>query len=68
MEYQREGSNIWVVAHMNGPYLVTPNDAPRGKRILFTEIIAVDANGRKYRRPDRYYNGGIWVDVQPPVN
>jgi hypothetical protein len=66
MEYQREGSNIWVVAHMGGPYLVPPSDAAPGKRILFTEIIAVDRNGRKYSRPDQYYNGGIWVDVNSP--
>ena len=68
VEYQREGSNIWVLAHMNGPFLMVPFDARNGKRVLFKDIIAVDANGRKYRRPDQYYSGGVWVDVKPSMN
>jgi len=66
VEYPPKSGNIWVVAHMRGPYLLLPIEAPRGKRVLFKDIIAVDSSGRKYRQPDRYYISGIWVPKDPP--
>jgi len=67
VEYQKPGSNIYVVLHKQGPYLIAPWEATQGgKRVLFTEIIAVDSNGRKYRQPDRYYAAGRWVPVKEP--
>lgn len=65
VEYQKPGTNIYVVLHEKGPHLLAPWEATtNGKRVLFTEIIAVDSNGRKYRQPDRYYAAGIWVPVK----
>lgn len=67
MEYQKPGSNIYVVLHEKGPRLSAPWEVTRaGRRILYTEIIAVDSNGRKYRQPDRYYAAGVWVPVKTP--
>lgn len=66
VEYPPKSGNIWVVAHMRGPYLLVPVEAPRGKRVLFKDIIAVDSTGKKYRQPDRYYISGIWVPKDPP--
>jgi len=66
VEYPPKSGNIWVTAHLQGPYLLVPIEAPRGKRILFTDIIAIDSSGRKYRQPDRYYISGIWVPKDPP--
>lgn len=66
VEYPSKTGNIWVKAHMTGPWLRVPGDRPRGQRVLFTEIIAVDSTGRKYRQPDRYYVSGYWVPVKLP--
>ncbi len=67
VEYQKPNGRIWVVLHQTGPYFNIPPEAvSTHKRILFTEIIAVDSNGRKYRQPDRYYVSGYWVQVKPP--
>lgn len=66
MEYQKPGSNIFVVQHNTGPLRAPWEVARAGRRILFTEIIAVDSNGRKYRQPDRYYVAGVWVPVKEP--
>lgn len=63
-EYRKPGSNIWTVNHMKGPYLEVPDEVfGTGTRVLFTEIIAIDRNGRRYRKPDRYYSGGVYVDA-----
>lgn len=62
VEYQKPGTNIYARIHMQGPYLYVPAEIPgSSQRVLFTEIIAVDRNGRRYRQPDQYYAGGIWV-------
>ncbi len=67
VEYQKPGSNIYVVLHEKGPQLYAPWEAAReGKRVLFTDIIAIDSNGRRYRQPDRYYALGVWVLVKTP--
>lgn len=67
VEYQKPGSNIFVVLHEKGPRLYVPWEASRaGKRILYTAIIAVDSNGRKYRQPDQYYSLGRWFPVKEP--
>lgn len=65
-EYQKPGTNIYARIHMKGPYLTTPPDA-QNQRVIFTEIIAVDKNGRKYRMPDRVYAGGIVVPLKDPA-
>lgn len=65
-EYQKPGTNIYARIHMKGPYLNIPPDA-QGQRVIFTEIIAVDKNGRKYRMPDRIYAGGYTVPVKEPT-
>lgn len=66
MEYQKPGSNIFVVTHNTGPLRAPWEVARAGRRILFTDIIAIDSNGRKYRQPDRYYVAGTWVPVKAP--
>lgn len=64
-EYQKPGTNIYARIHMTGPKLSIPPEVyGRGVRVLFTEIIAVDAQGRKYRQPDRYWINGITVPVK----
>ena len=68
VEYPAKTGNIWVKAHMKGPWLHVPSDRPKGQRVLFTEIIAMDSTGRKYRQPDRFYVSGIWVPVKAPAN
>lgn len=66
-EYQKPGSTIYSRIHMKGPYLQIPPDVQgTGQRVLFTEIIAIDRNGRRYRQPDRYYAGGVWVPAKKP--
>lgn len=66
VEYPSKTGNIWVIAHLKGPGLYVPNEAPRGKRVLFSDIIAIDSTGTRYRKPDRYYVSGIWVPKDPP--
>jgi hypothetical protein len=61
-EFQKPGTNIYARVHMKGPRLSIPPEA-QGQRITFTEIIAVDRTGRKYRLPDRMYAGGYMVPV-----
>lgn len=63
MQYKKANSNIWIVRHEKGPQFVTPMGSEYDGRILFSDIIAVDKNGVKYRKPDKYYTRGIWVEV-----
>jgi hypothetical protein len=66
-EYKSATGNIWVIAHMKGPRLTPPPDAPPGTRILMTEIIAKNSSGRRYRIPDQYYIAGAYFPVKSPV-
>lgn len=66
VEFQKPGTNIWVVLHESGPRLGIPLAAygPNGtSRVYFKDIIAVDSNGRKYKQPDRLWKGGVWVTL-----
>lgn len=65
VEFKKPGSNIWVIAHCAGPGLRIPAEAyPVGEqRILFKEIVCIDRSGKRYRLTDRYYLGGLWVEV-----
>lgn len=65
-EYKSATGNIWVVAHLYGPRLSPPREAPPGTRILFTEIIAKDSSGRRYRISDQYYIAGAYFPVKSP--
>lgn len=67
LEYQKPNSTIWVKLHQQGPFLQVPNEVyGSGRRVLFTEIIAIDENGQRYRQPDRYWQNGIYVPVKSP--
>jgi hypothetical protein len=67
IEYQKPNSNIFVVEHKTESTLWAPWEVARaGRRVLFTDIIAVDNTGRKYRLPDRYYVAEMWVPVKVP--
>lgn len=64
VEFQKPGSNVYVVLHEKGPYLRNPTPAygPRGcARLIFTEIIAIDQNGVRYRQPDLVRYNGVTV-------
>lgn len=65
-EYKSATGNIWVVVHMYGPRLSPPREAPPGTRMLFTEIIAKDSSGRRYRISDQYYIAGAYFPVKSP--
>jgi hypothetical protein len=66
LEYQKPNSTIWVKLHQQGPYIVMPHEVyGSGRRVLITDIIAIDANGRRYRQPDRYWINGLMVPVAP---
>jgi hypothetical protein len=67
MEFQKPGSNVFVVVHEKGPYLKIPYEAygPNGHvRIIYTEIIAIDQNGVRYRQPDLVRYNGITVPLK----
>lgn len=66
MEYQKPGTNTWVLLHLLGPYLTLPAEVytkDGGTRVWFRDIIAVDANGKKYKQPDRLWKSGVWVTL-----
>jgi hypothetical protein len=63
LQYQKANSNIWIVRHEKGPYIMVPSGSEAEGRILISDVIAVDSAGRKYRKPDQYYMGGVWADV-----
>lgn len=63
LQYKKRNSNLWVVRHEKGPRINVPHNSEYEGRVLITDIIAVDKNGVKYRKPDKYYSGGIWADV-----
>ena len=65
VEYQRPGTNTWVVLHMTDPYLIVPSEAYSGggTRVWFRDIMAIDASGRKYKQADRMWKGGVWVTL-----
>ena len=68
VEFQRPGTNIWVVLHEEGPELSVPSAAygqSGGTRVWFRDIIAVDQNGQKYKQPDRMWKSGIMVTLEP---
>ena len=67
VEFRKPGSNVYVVLHEKGPYLLTPMGAygPTGAvRCIFTEIVAVDPNGRRYRQPDMVRYNGVTVPLK----
>ena len=66
-EFKKPGSNVWVVIHCKGPFLMVPSEAygQQNSRVLFSEIVCADKTGRRYRIPDRYYLSGIWAPVPP---
>jgi hypothetical protein len=69
LEFQKPGSNVFVVVHEKGPYLKIPYEAygPRGPvRIIYTEIIAIDQNGIRYRQPDLVRYNGVIVPLKEP--
>lgn len=67
LEYQKPNSTIWVKLHQQGPHIIMPVEVyGSGRRVLITEIIAIDANGNRYRQPDRYWINGLMVPVAPP--
>jgi hypothetical protein len=66
-EYQKPNSNIFVQLHLTGPTLAVPPEVYNGRtRVIFTEIIAVDTNGRKYRQPDCIWLNGVIVPLKTP--
>ena len=67
LEYQKPNSTIWVKLHQQGPHIIMPTEVyGSGRRVLITEIIAIDANGNRYRQPDRYWINGLMVPVAAP--
>lgn len=63
LQYRKANSNIWIVRHEKGPHIYVPASSEYTGRVLISDIIAVDKNGVKYRKPDKYYSGGIWAEV-----
>ncbi len=69
VEFQRPGSNVYVVLHEKGPYLNHPTAAygPNGLvRLIYTDIIAIDQNGVRYRQPDLVKYNGVTVPLKAP--
>jgi hypothetical protein len=68
LEYQKPNSTIWVKLHQQGPHIIMPTEVyGSGRRVLITEIIAMDENGVRYRQPDRYWINGLMVPVKAPA-
>jgi hypothetical protein len=67
VEFQKPGTNVYVVLHEKGPYLGTPTAAygPKGLvRLIYTDIIAIDSNGVRYRQPDLIRYNGVTVPLK----
>ena len=68
VEYHKPNSTISMRLHQQGPTLQLPSEVyGSGRRVLFTDIIVVDDQGRRYRQPDRYWQNGITVPVNTPA-
>lgn len=69
VEFQKPGTNVYVVLHEKGPGLNTPIGAygqQGAVRCIFTEIIAIDQNGVRYRQPDLVRYNGVTVPLTVP--